>query len=152
MSNQDWFCKCGYKNHSYRDKCKQCEEFKLSKTGDWNCKCGYENYSHRDKCNKCGESKIIKASVSPTIKPGDWKCDCGFNNFASRNKCFKCNKIKSDKNEDEKKCIICFERDKSIVFKTCGHLISCNVCCYAMNECPMCREKYTKNDILIVYQ
>ena len=52
---------------------------------------------------------------------------------------------------EELKCKICLERKMSIVFKNCGHVASCDVCCYKMDKCPICRNPYEYTDIMKVF-
>ena len=48
-------------------------------------------------------------------------------------------------------CKICYDRQISVAFTPCGHTVSCNVCCYAMNKCPICKKPYTEDQIMTVY-
>jgi hypothetical protein len=48
-------------------------------------------------------------------------------------------------------CKICFERPVSVAFTTCGHSMTCIVCCQAMDKCPMCRKPYTTSQILNLF-
>jgi len=42
--------------------------------------------------------------------------------------------------EDSKRlCIICVDRDRSIVFTPCGHFCCCVECSGSFDECPICR-------------
>lgn len=42
---------------------------------------------------------------------------------------------------DEKSlCICCLTEQKSILFRPCNHMISCDVCAWKIEVCPMCRE------------
>jgi len=38
-------------------------------------------------------------------------------------------------------CVICKTNKSIMVFKKCGHLISCYSCSTQLNKCPMCREE-----------
>ncbi|KAL4648873.1 E3 ubiquitin-protein ligase XIAP-like [Arapaima gigas] len=38
----------------------------------------------------------------------------------------------------EKQCKVCMDRDISIVFIPCGHLVTCNNCSQALTKCPIC--------------
>lgn len=38
----------------------------------------------------------------------------------------------------EKQCKICMDRDISIVFIPCGHLVSCKECSVSLTKCPIC--------------
>jgi hypothetical protein len=37
-------------------------------------------------------------------------------------------------------CVVCLEKQREIVFVTCGHLICCQVCSGKVSLCPVCRE------------
>lgn len=41
--------------------------------------------------------------------------------------------------DEDIKCIVCFENDKSIVYSPCGHYICCIECSNELNKCPLCR-------------
>lgn len=38
----------------------------------------------------------------------------------------------------EKQCKICMDRDVSVVFIPCGHLVSCDSCSKSLVKCPIC--------------
>ena len=40
---------------------------------------------------------------------------------------------------DEKLCIICCDKERSIVFLPCGHLSACANCAVVFTNCPNCR-------------
>lgn len=40
--------------------------------------------------------------------------------------------------QQEKLCKICMDKDVSIVFIPCGHLVSCKECSVALTKCPIC--------------
>ncbi|KAJ0050048.1 hypothetical protein NL108_011867 [Boleophthalmus pectinirostris] len=45
---------------------------------------------------------------------------------------------KLEKLQKEKQCKICMDRDISIVFIPCGHLVACQQCAGVLNKCPIC--------------
>ena len=46
-----------------------------------------------------------------------------------------------EKNEDQKLCKICMANEKCVLFRPCGHLISCEECVPSLEKkCPMCRQ------------
>lgn len=120
-----------------------------------NCPCGYKNSGLYSTCYKC-ENYLAK--------PGDWRCDkCGDLNFAKRIECRICyNPKRKEKNIINKKlkssciycnntCIICMENIAKMAFIKCGHMITCEKCCYNLNECPFCRVPLQQNDIIRIY-
>ena len=49
--------------------------------------------------------------------------------------------LKKQKQEQEhKNCKICMDKEISMVFVPCGHLISCGKCANALKQCPLCRK------------
>lgn len=53
------------------------------------------------------------------------------------------------RNQDRLLCIICCEKEKEVVFRNCGHFISCKSCANGFDKCPICRENIS--DIMKVY-
>ncbi|KAK7107407.1 E3 ubiquitin-protein ligase XIAP-like [Littorina saxatilis] len=41
----------------------------------------------------------------------------------------------------QRMCKICLDKESSIVFLPCGHLVSCPECSPALKHCPMCRQR-----------
>lgn len=136
------------------------------KSGDWNCpKCGDHNFASKDKCRKCFTKKDSPNSNTVQREPGDWDClGCGEMNFKKRHICFKCNKPKYDtveqysnddsveEEENDNTCVVCLDKPKTMAIIKCGHLAFCEVCGFALQECPLCREKYEPNtDLLKIF-
>jgi hypothetical protein len=46
--------------------------------------------------------------------------------------------------DEEKECVVCFDKQRSGHFVPCGHFICCEVCGPVCNDCPKCRTKGTK--------
>lgn len=44
---------------------------------------------------------------------------------------------------EELQCTICLTYKKCMMFEPCNHLCVCNECSKNINECPMCRSKFT---------
>lgn len=123
---------------------------------DWDCpQCGQKKiFGSKDKCGKCGcyrskgvPSTSYQSAVNASvIKPGDWTCVCGVNNFAKRDKCFKCDAARvvpqSAPKEETKSCVICMDRPLEVLIKSCKHICMCEICCYAVTMCPVCRGPY----------
>ncbi|NXW64058.1 BIR7B protein, partial [Eurystomus gularis] len=42
--------------------------------------------------------------------------------------------------QEERICKVCMEKDVSVVFVPCGHLIACRECALGLKDCPICRE------------
>ena len=50
--------------------------------------------------------------------------------------------VKDDGDEnDNMKCIICLENDKSYLFMFCKHVCCCEKCSKNLNQCPICGNK-----------
>lgn len=48
-------------------------------------------------------------------------------------------KVKIKELKEEKKCVICVDKPKSIIFLPCGYLVSCEECAKILERCPICR-------------
>nr|XP_006115453.1 E3 ubiquitin-protein ligase XIAP [Pelodiscus sinensis]XP_006115454.1 E3 ubiquitin-protein ligase XIAP [Pelodiscus sinensis]XP_006115455.1 E3 ubiquitin-protein ligase XIAP [Pelodiscus sinensis] len=53
--------------------------------------------------------------------------------------------------QEEKLCKICMDKDISIVFIPCGHLVACKECAEALNKCPLCCMIITKRQKIFMY-
>nr|CAD7443456.1 unnamed protein product [Timema bartmani] len=42
--------------------------------------------------------------------------------------------------KDARQCKICMDKDATVVFLPCAHLITCTACAPSLNNCPMCRK------------
>nr|CAD7399306.1 unnamed protein product [Timema cristinae] len=42
--------------------------------------------------------------------------------------------------KDARQCKICMDKDATVVFLPCAHLITCTTCAPSLNNCPMCRK------------
>ena len=58
------------------------------------------------------------------------------------------NKLLRNENQNLRKdiiqCKICMDRDKSVYFYPCGHVVMCSDCSKSIQECPICRNKIRK--------
>lgn len=41
--------------------------------------------------------------------------------------------------QEERTCKVCMDKEVSIVFIPCGHLVVCQECAPALRKCPICR-------------
>lgn len=41
--------------------------------------------------------------------------------------------------QEERTCKVCMDREVSIVFIPCGHLVVCKECAPSLRKCPICR-------------
>ncbi|XP_008933482.1 PREDICTED: baculoviral IAP repeat-containing protein 7-like, partial [Merops nubicus] len=41
--------------------------------------------------------------------------------------------------QEERRCKVCMDRDVSVVFVPCGHLVACGDCAVNLRSCPICR-------------
>jgi N-acetylneuraminic acid mutarotase len=48
--------------------------------------------------------------------------------------------IAKRKTQEETKCIICYEKPRSMVFVQCGHMCACEKCAPTLKCCPVCRK------------
>ena len=46
-----------------------------------------------------------------------------------------------EKLKKERSCVVCFDRQKVVMFMPCSHLAACVECSVAMSTCPICRQK-----------
>uniref|UniRef100_A0A6B2LG64 RING-type domain-containing protein n=1 Tax=Arcella intermedia TaxID=1963864 RepID=A0A6B2LG64_9EUKA len=59
-------------------------------------------------------------------------------------------KEKEDINE-ENECIICMNALRNVVLVGCGHYCMCITCANSMNDCPVCRHPYKKDQVIKVF-
>jgi hypothetical protein len=43
--------------------------------------------------------------------------------------------------QEEKLCKICLDKECEVLFTSCGHFVSCNICALSLQDCPVCRNK-----------
>ncbi|XP_074863529.1 E3 ubiquitin-protein ligase XIAP [Carettochelys insculpta] len=53
--------------------------------------------------------------------------------------------------QEEKLCKICMDKDISVVFIPCGHLVACKECAEAVDKCPVCCMVITKRQKIFMY-
>ncbi|CAM4602863.1 E3 ubiquitin-protein ligase XIAP [Lepidochelys kempii] len=53
--------------------------------------------------------------------------------------------------QEEKMCKICMDKDISVVFIPCGHLVACKECAEAVDKCPVCCMVITKRQKIFMY-
>ncbi|KAM9127415.1 E3 ubiquitin-protein ligase XIAP isoform 1-T1 [Pangshura tecta] len=53
--------------------------------------------------------------------------------------------------QEEKMCKICMDKDISVVFIPCGHLVACKECAEAVDKCPVCCLVITKRQKIFMY-
>ncbi|XP_061217271.1 baculoviral IAP repeat-containing protein 7 [Neopsephotus bourkii] len=41
--------------------------------------------------------------------------------------------------QEERMCKVCLDKDASVVFVPCGHLVACRECAFNLRKCPICR-------------
>ena len=57
----------------------------------------------------------------------------------------------NDENKDNC-CVICMDREKTQLITNCKHLCFCDVCCFSVNKCPICRTIFNPNkDLMKIY-
>lgn len=145
-------CSCGYNRREKKE--------------EWLCQdCGVKNHGYRSECYKCSISKIgnnAKNTISDTlnnilIHAGDsgWTCkQCKCNNLPTKKECRKCgfSICEPSSQYNAKQCPICFENEKNMVIKNCGHLCSCYRCILNINKCPICRTNFDPHrDVMKIY-
>ena len=50
------------------------------------------------------------------------------------------NNVNDGEENDNMKCVICLENDKSYLFMPCKHVCCCEKCSKEINQCPICRK------------
>lgn len=54
---------------------------------------------------------------------------------------------------DNNKCIIYFENDKTHTITKCGHLCFCGICGFNLDKCSICRSIFNPDtDIIKIFQ
>jgi hypothetical protein len=41
--------------------------------------------------------------------------------------------------DDSRRCVICLDEDKEIMFEPCRHVSTCRICAETVHACPVCR-------------
>ena len=167
----DWMCQfCQVNNFASRQACYKCHRNKpepvsvnpstITKPGDWICSfCSNNNFAARIACYKCNRPKAVPmatASAQAVSKPGDWKCSsCPETNFGSRVVCRNCGSARpSDEKkaeENKSECVICMDQPIDSVITTCGHSAVCLACGSTINQCPICRNPFTREQLIKLY-
>ncbi|XP_070534855.1 baculoviral IAP repeat-containing protein 7-like [Ptychodera flava] len=49
--------------------------------------------------------------------------------------------VKYEELLEERKCKICMDKDRCILFQPCGHLVVCDTCSTKLKKCPLCRKQ-----------
>lgn len=47
---------------------------------------------------------------------------------------------KDDRVQMSTRCVVCFERKRSLLLRPCSHMCLCDTCGHVVKECPLCRE------------
>jgi len=60
--------------------------------------------------------------------------------------------VENDQDQENEKCVTCFETKKLVAFYKCGHICCCEKCAlrFIQKRCPFCRERV--NDFIKVYR
>jgi hypothetical protein len=112
---------------------------------DWICpkeSCKEHNFKIRYVCRKCFTPK---PSTNVSVSSNSTSSTDLDNTLVS-------NPDNASSEAGSELCSICFDRQKTHAIKKCGHLCFCEVCCYALNKCPICRESYNSDtDLLRIF-
>lgn len=94
-------------------------------------------------CSNClrGYSMI---GVHPPKKPMCWDCGDINNDLEGKSK-----KLLLDDKPKDTTCVVCFDRDITILVSKCGHFCFCDVCGFALDKCPICRISYKPEKHLV---
>ncbi|NXP55153.1 BIR7B protein, partial [Heliornis fulica] len=65
--------------------------------------------------------------------------DLGFFSFSGKDDSRMSTEEKLRRLQEERMCKVCMDRDVSVVFVPCGHLIACGECALNLRLCPICR-------------
>lgn len=174
METGDWICNaCNKHNFKARLVCYGCSKTRdvemplnlsnramTSQKSDWRCTCGELNFANRTRCRKCPKQRN---GTIPEIKNhNDWtypNTNCTEVNFKHRDVCRKCTGPKPgilvpdvQQGSNNSDCVVCLERPKTHMIIHCRHLCCCEVCGFAMINCPICRHAYNPDtDLMHVY-
>ena len=131
------------------------------KPGDWICQsCNNNNFASRTACRQCGRPNRIIIEPNPpapaAVKPGDWKCSsCPEVNFGSRVVCRLCGAARPSTGNQpaqaSKECVICMDHPIDSVITTCGHSAVCISCGVSITQCPICRNPFTQQQLIKVF-
>ena len=53
--------------------------------------------------------------------------------------------------EQKPNCVCCQEKAANIVFKDCGHVVSCDTCVLQLKQCPTCRKVISVSNYFKIY-
>lgn len=109
------------------------------------------NKARKDKFDQRNIETLLvekKKSETPALeeeKPALPKdCDSGLSSPTTEDlKAFPKLEEENHKLKDERLCIICYDKERAVVFLPCGHLNTCTNCAPAFNKCPTCRGTIT---------
>lgn len=178
METGDWQCsKCLSINFESRTACFKCSTAHGTSgsntreppmnTRDWKCNnCAFTNFASRTQCRRCNALKQSSAGRNEAESgfqqlPGDWKCpNCPEVNFGSRIVCRSCGVARSSQKQpnsaeskpnDKNECVICMENPIDSVITVCGHSAVCLPCGQMLNQCPICRQVFSRENIIKLF-
>ena len=59
-------------------------------------------------------------------------------------------RIKLDEQEEQRKCVVCLDRQKNVAFIACGHMCCCQQCSATVHCCPVCRSDITQRTTIFL--
>ena len=93
-----------------------------------------------EKNNKLIVKKIFKRKLNQENNDESKKENIRIKEFKKKIKEDKSLQNEVDLLKEERRCVICLEKDKIIIFLPCSHLASCLDCSVSLKNCPMCRK------------
>lgn len=116
--------------------------------------CGEHNFASRLSCRKC---HVIKSDILSQTLDTRNTTQSGLQNDVlhstnvSSSSSFTGNPVVNNQNEDNS-CVVCLDKPKTCVLLKCKHMCVCDVCGYALDKCPICRQQFNPDtDILKVF-
>ncbi|KAM9371920.1 baculoviral IAP repeat-containing protein 7 [Phaethornis superciliosus] len=84
--------------------------------------------------------RSVQDSFSSTsISPGDSWDQLEHSSFAFQDESGMSTEEQLRRLREERMCKVCMDRDVSVVFVPCGHLVACGECALNLRSCPICR-------------
>ena len=104
-------------------------------------------------CSICLREYTMTACRPPT-NPLCWKCGDLRETFNKKEEIKKETIVEfnSDRLKKDNTCVVCLDRDITMVITTCGHLCCCKDCGMDLKNCPVCRKSYNpRKELVRVY-
>ena len=158
-NSKDWKCVCGEGNFAKRDTCRKCRRKKGAEVEIRNgIKKMEEELKKKEECLKkdlekiknteenVKNQKILFDNEIEKMKKEKAQLEIEMNSKKARLEI-----MDNDENKDNC-CVICMDREKTQLITNCKHLCFCDVCCFSVNKCPVCRTIFNPaKDLMKIY-